>query len=121
MNKKGQSLVTFLLVLPIIVLFLILFIDVSMMYQEKTRIKGITYDNLKIAVSKDIKDPNKIMETIKKNESNVNINIEINDDDITLHVKENKKNLFGNILKLDVYNIEFKYCANYVNKIIKEC
>ena len=121
MNKRGQSLIIFVLILPIVVFFIIFFIDVSLMYQEKTHVKGVTLDNMRISLEKNIRDEEKIKNIIKKNDSNIQLDIKIIDNDLKISVESKKKSLFNKVFDFDVYKIKFNYCANYLDKEIKEC
>ena len=68
MNKHGQSLIMFVLILPLISLFIAFFIDSTLSIMEKNRIDGIISSNMKEALDKDIRDSEKIKKAIKKNE-----------------------------------------------------
>ncbi len=121
MNNKGQSLITFVLILPLLVMFIAFFIDSSLSIIEKSKLEGIIYDNMKISLDKDIRDIDKITSSIKKN-SDVDMTVVINEEELIVHAKSKKKSVFGNILKLQYYNLEFNYCGNYIDKKIdKNC
>ena len=120
MNNKGQSLVSFVLILPLLVFFIAFFIDSSKSIMEKERIDGIVYSNLEMILNKDIKDVNKIIDVLKENENDLEINVLINEDDIMLNASVKKRNLFDNIFKMKWYNLEFNYCGSYQNKKIKK-
>lgn len=121
MNKKGQSLILFVLILPIIVFFLALFIDSSMMYLLKSREKGIIKDNMQMALNNDIRDKDKIIRVIKENDVDLNVNVIINENDIRINIKKENEGIFSKLFKLDVYNIDINYCGNYHDKKIREC
>ena len=120
MNNKGQSLVSFVLILPLLVFFIAFFIDSSKSIMEKERIDGIVYSNLEMILNKDIKDVNKIIDVLKENENDLEINVLINEDDIMLNASVKKRNLFDNIFKMKWYNLEFNYCGSYQDKKIKK-
>ena len=121
MNNKGQSLVTFVLILPLIVLFIAFFVDSSLSKKKKNKLEGVIYDNLKTSLESDIRDVEKINDAIKKN-VDADIIITINEDDIKINAKSKKKNIFGKIFKLPYYNLEVNYCGNYLDKKIdKNC
>jgi hypothetical protein len=121
MNKRGQSLITFVLILPLIVLFIAFFIDSSLSLYEKNKLDGIITSNMKEAIENDIRDEEKIKKAIKKND-NMEITINIIDDDLQVIVKSNKKSVFGKLLKFSYYDLNYNYCANYNDKKInKKC
>ncbi len=117
MNKKGQSLIIFVIILPVILLFVIYVIVASNNYLEKNHLRMMVNDNLKIILNKDIKDLDKINNTLKDNENEVLVNID--NDIIKINVKSLKKGLFNNIYKIS--EIKVSYCGNYVTKEIYEC
>lgn len=122
MNKKGQALITFVLILPLIIFFLAFFIDSARSMLEKNKIDGIIDSNMQIILEKNIRDEKKIINIIKENDNSLDVNAHINEDKIEIYVNKDSKNIFGNIFKLDLYKLEFNYCGNYVNKKIdKKC
>ena len=56
MNKKGQSLIVFVLILPIIIFFIAFFINSMIMFMENNRLNGIIKDNMEIILNKNIRD-----------------------------------------------------------------
>lgn len=48
MNKRGQALIEFVLIVPVIILLLFAIIDFSRIYYEKSRLENITSDVIKI-------------------------------------------------------------------------
>ncbi len=120
MNKKGQSLVIFVLILPVIALLIAFFIDSSISIMEKNRLEGIIKSNMNEALNSNIYDAEKIKEAIKKND-NIYVSVSIENDNLEIKANSNKKSVFGNILNFDYYKLEFNYCANYNDKKINKC
>ena len=121
MNKRGQSLIMFVLILPLISLFIAFFIDSTLSLMEKNKLDGIITSNMEEALKKDIRDEEKIKKAIKKNED-VNITVSVIEDNLQVIVKSNKKSIFGKLLDFKYYQLDFNYCANYIDKKInKEC
>ena len=56
MNNKGQSLIMFVLVLPLIVMVIAFVIDSSLIIFEKNRLDGIITSNMEEALKNDWKD-----------------------------------------------------------------
>ena len=120
MNKRGQALVVFVLLLPLIVLFVGVFINSMEGMFTKNKLDGILYDNMKIIIDKDIRDEEKIKKAIKEN-MNVQVNIQINEENIRIDLLAQSKGVF-HLFNRDEYDIKVTYCANYVDKIItKKC
>ena len=120
MNKHGQSLIVFVLILPIIVFFIAFFIDSSMMLMENSRLKGLTKDNILIAINEDMRDSTKIKEVMESNKD-LNVDIIMNENDLKITVTSQKKNVFGNIFKIKALEQKISYCGNYESKEINKC
>lgn len=121
MNKRGQSLIIFVLLLPIIILFAAFLIDSSLSIMEKNKIDGIITSNMENSLNKDIRDIEKIKKAIAKN-GNMETSVNIVNNQLVVKVKSTKKSVFGKILNFSWYNLEFNYCGNYLNKKIdKKC
>ena len=117
MNNKGQSLIMFVILLPVILLFVIYIVVLSNNYLEKNHLSLMIKDNLKIILSKDIRDIDKIKNVLKENDNEVIINID--NDMIKIENKSLKKGLFNNIYKLQ--EIKSVVCGNYETKEIYDC
>jgi hypothetical protein len=121
MNNKGQSLVTFVLILPILVLMLAFVIDSSICIMEKSKIDGAITSNMEEALKNDIRDEDRIGNAIKKNED-IDVLVSIVENDLKVIAKSNKKSVFGKLLKFEYYQLNYDYCANYIDKKInKKC
>ena len=116
MNNKGQSLVTFVLMLPLIIMFLALLINSGVAYYNKTKIKGSIESNLEIILKNDIKDINKIRNVIAKNLPNDEIDIKIFDNKINLNVKTKDSYLLDNFVTSNS-EYEYNYCGNYATNM----
>ena len=119
MNNKGQSLVTFILLLPLIFLLIAIVYDLGSAQIMKQKIQNdvkstITY-GLKNIENPDIKPKMKIM--LDKNiEGKKTINIENNTIEIKVNFKQNS--IFPNIINED-YNINVAYKGSITNKKIR--
>ena len=121
MNKRGQALVTFVLFLPLIVLFIGYYINVVESLLVKNQIDGIVYDNLKIALENNFQDEDIIRDVILENDDHLNVDVTVDNDMIQIEVNARKKNLF-NIFNKEKYDLQVKYCASYLDKkITKNC
>lgn len=99
MNNKGQVLVLFVILLPIILLLLILTIEVGDVYLDKQKTKNIIKD----IIRDNLKEPNseKINQLIAQNINDIEEkNIFISEDEIRIYIKQNKK-VFGRKLKIE--------------------
>ena len=84
MNNKGQSLVTFVLLIPIIILILFMVYDIGSMVLLKIELNNINYLTIDYGVDKidEINIQDKLRDMINKNKSDI--------DNIDISVKENK-------------------------------
>ena len=119
MNNKGQSLIIFVLILPLIVLFVAFLIDSSLSIMEKNKIDGIITSNMQKSLNNDIRDILKIKNAIIKSEK-MDIDVNIVDDKLVVKAKSTKKSVFGKILNFSWYELDFNYCGNYLDKKINE-
>ena len=86
MDNKGQSLIFFVLVLPIIILFFVLLIDITSYELDHNHIKNTISDNLKVIVNNDEKDIDKITNVIKDNIDNSNVEVIINEENNNIEI-----------------------------------
>ena len=121
LNNHGQSLIMFVLVLPLIILLIAFFIDSSLSIMEKNKLDGIITSNMEEALKNDIRDESKIRNAIKTDDK-MNIVVSIVEDELKVIVKSTKKSIFAKLLDFSYYNLNFNYCANYIDKKInKKC
>lgn len=119
MNNKGQTLILFLLIIPIIVGFLAFFIDISMVNYERNRLNGVIVNNLEIVVKDDIRDIEKIKNVFLENDIVIDY-ISIDGDVLLLNIDMDIKSLFGKILDFDIYKLKVKYSGNYLEKVVNK-
>ena len=123
MNNKGQSLITFVLIFPIIFLIVLALYDIGNIAILKNELNNINY--LAIDYGLDIIDDEniqtKLTNLIKKNKNdidNINIDIENNQINITL-----KSNITLKIINTNIHTIESSY-KGYIDennqKVIKK-
>lgn len=122
MNNKGQSLVIFVLILPVIALFLAFFIDSGMVLLKKTKLEGIMKSNIEMSLKEDKLDEQELMKVIKSNSSDINLKYEEKDNILKITGTLDNKSVFGKILKTKWYDLKVSYCIDKEEKIIKsEC
>lgn len=114
MNNKGQSLVLFVLLLPIIVLIFIYIIMLLLGNYNNKKIEGVINNNLVSVLNNDIRDIDKIKDVLNSNDI-TNNSVVINEDLIEVNVSIKEKNAF---LKEEV--VSFTYCGNYLTKEINK-
>lgn len=118
-NNKGQTLVTFIVFLPILLIILATVVDIGLMYYEKNKLDNLNMMTTEYAL--DNLDVNKINNLIKKNDKNVKfekLNNQNNKLEITL-TKE-VESIFGKIIGIKEYKLTSKYIGIKDKKEIKK-
>lgn len=116
MNNKGQSLVLFVCLIPVIFALFAFVFDYSYMISKNTELEGIAKTSLRHVMNGD-KPINKITEIIKKNDKNIEVEITYN----SVHLTNELKPIFGKIIGLDKYNLDVKLVGTFKdNKLIIE-
>ena len=118
MDNKGQSLIFFVLILPIIILFFVLLIDVTSYELNHNHIKNTIIDNLKVILNNGEKDTNKIIGVIKSNIDDSDVDAIILENEIEINVSYKHKS-FSKKLISNEPTVNYHYCGNYENKEIK--
>ena len=112
MDNKGQSLILFVIILPIIAMFFVLLIDVTSYEMNDHHIKNTITDNLKVILNNDEKDNEKITKVIKDNIDDSNVEVIINENDIEINVTYKYKS-FSKKLISNEPTVNYHYCGNY--------
>ena len=118
MDNKGQSLIFFVLILPIIILFFVFLIDVTSYELNHNHIKNTIIDNLKVILDNGEKDTNKIIGVIKSNIDDSDVDAIILENEIEIDVSYKYKS-FSKKLISNEPTVNYHYCGNYENKEIK--
>lgn len=119
MNKKGQVLIAFILLLPIIFMLAGFIIDCGYLYIEKRKVDNNIKDTLEYGL-KNIEEDTNVLEQKLRNQLNLNIedikkmNIKINDKIIEIELEKSKKGIFTLILVKSEYKISSHY-KGYIN------
>ena len=112
MNNKGQSLISFVLIVPIILLILFMVYDIGNMVLLKGQLDNINYLVIDYGLDKldDIDLNNKLTEMINKNKDDIDkIEININDGEIKILLEDKIENKLSLINKFDVLDIKSNY------------
>lgn len=117
MNNKGQSLVIFILILPILLLLFVLIWEIGNLGFTINRYETEIKDTITYGLN-NLENPNLKKELIKLLESNVegDIYVEINDNKIKIRIKKKYDALFNFNNKFDIDITYQGYKEN--NKII---
>ena len=110
LNNKGQSLVMFILIIPIILLIMILVIDIGNVVMNKQELDNINYLTIEYGLEhineNNLESKLTNMITINNNKVNeIDVNVEENKINITI-----KKQIKGIIAKqIEIFDLESKY------------
>lgn len=115
MNNKGQVLVLFIMILPVLLLGAAVLIDSSYMVYQKNRLDNINYDVLNSLKDKTSLTEAEIEILISMNDAEiVNKDIVI-DDTITIDNYIYVDSIFGKIIGFDEYKVSSSVSVNYIN------
>lgn len=112
LNNKGQSLVMFVLVIPVILIILILVLDIGRMYLERRELDNINYIALNYGIDNyEMENVNeKLSEIIKKNDEDIIIiKNEINDDKLYLATEKKYDGYFLGFISDDFVIVKSTY------------
>ena len=120
MNNKGQTLVLFIIFIPILLLLAAFVIDTGLIIRESTRLKSTTKTVLKDIYYKEDKTKEKIIKLLNENDIKTdNIKITINDTSIRVKNSYEIDSIFGKIIGLKEYEVKLDITAKEENKVLK--
>lgn len=114
MNRKGQVLVMFVILLPIFFIIMTLLIDIGNLILTNNEINDVSYMVLEHCLNhldeEDIIDSSK--ELLKLNNKNLNIeSFKIENDKVYLNINYQVKGIISNIVNIKLFDINNKYKA----------
>ena len=92
-NNKGQTLVVFIILIPIIIIVLGIIIDIGLMGLDKVKVKNSMKDAISYGLKNDSSEE-EIIDLIDKNIKYESINIDMGDE-ITIHLTYRYKTVFN--------------------------
>lgn len=117
LNNKGQSLVMFIILLPILLLILTLVYDVGNAIYEKDRLSNTNYMVVDYALDNiDSIDEDDLKTLILENDNNLDdISIMIIDNSVDISLKKNIKGVFGKMFNFNLTFVKSEYNGKIVN------
>lgn len=111
MNRNGQVLVLFMLLLPLILMVLALIIDTGLLYMEKRHVDFVVKDTVEYGMKKmDSVTEQELYNLLDRNLDDIkDKKIIINDGILHISVSLDKESLFANIFGEDRYEIKSEY------------
>jgi len=113
-NNKGQSLVLFVLMIPVFLLLLVLVVDIGKLVLLKQELDDINYIALDYGVDNldnELLD-DKIREIVDKNKKDINsVEISIIEEKICIKLTDSVDIIFSLVDNVDLFNISSSYCG----------
>ena len=121
MNNKGQTLVIFVLLLPLFLLLFAYVVDTSILFYEKNKLDDLTKMIIDYKMYHIEENENKIKDYIIKNDKEIKIEkIKMDEEKIELHLSKKIKSLFGRIVGFNYYDIDSSYRGLILKKEIEK-
>lgn len=117
MNNKGQTLVIFIVFLPLLLIILASIVDIGFVYYEKNKLDNLNIMVIDYGISHldDDKLTEKIENLIKKNDKKIKLkSIELESNKLELTLSKKIKSTFGKIIGINKYNITSKYIGTNI-------
>lgn len=104
MNNKGQTLIIFVILIPIIILMMAIVVDVGILQNEVTKATGVVDMAIHEAF---LKGDEGVVETLLvENDIPVeNLNVSFEEDEIEVSLTYSVEALFGRIVGLETYDV----------------
>lgn len=127
MDRKGQVLVGFLLLLPLLLILFVFVIDIGFMKVEERKLENTVKEAITYGLKQELPEEEvqqQVETMIRKNIDNIEfLDTVVTNGNIQVHLSTRQKNVFGIILNQRMYKIEKRYqgyLENETIKIIKE-
>lgn len=117
LNNRGQSLVMFVLIIPIFLLIFTLVFDVGTALYEKERLSNTNYMTIEYGLDNiDNVNENDLIELIMKNSDNLsNISVVIEDNTILIKLSKNSKGVVGKMFNFDLVEVRSEYKGTFID------
>lgn len=117
LNNKGQSLVMFIVIIPILVIILTFVYDIGSAIYEKNSLSNTNYMVMDYGLSNiDNISENDLIDLILKNNKNVNnASVIIEDKSINIKVSKEYRGIFGKVINSKLTEIVSEYNGELVN------
>lgn len=118
LNNKGQSLVLFIVLLPILLLVIVLVVDVGTIITSKQDLNNINYMMVDYGLSNLGKES--LEEEIRKyiilNDSEIdNMNIRVVDNEVYINMRKTEKSLIAHVFNIKDFEIVSEYKGTIIN------
>ena len=124
MNRNGQVLVSFLLILPLLLIILVFVVDMGLMKVSVRKVEHVIKEAITYELKSSEISDSRVNDYIKNNLSDIkDVNVVVGTDNIKVSVSVYKKSIFNSLIKNKNYTISKSYYGYKENdkiKIIKE-
>ena len=117
LNNKGQSLVMFIIIIPIFLLIITLVYDVGTAIYEKNRLVNTNYMVIEYGVDNiDIVSEVELIELIQKNIDNLNyVSVLIKNNEIEIKLSKDVRGIVGKMFGFDLITANSQYRGTIIN------
>ena len=124
MNRNGQVLVSFLLILPLLLILLVFIVDMGLMKVDERKVEHVIKEAINYELKSSEINDLRVNNYIRNNLSDIrDVNVVVGTDNIKVSVRVYKKSIFNSLIKNKNYTISKSYYGYKENdkiKIIKE-
>ena len=115
LNNKGQTLVMFIILLPILLFVLTLVYDVGNAIYEKDRLSNTNYMVVEYALRNSLVSEDELVELINKNDDDISdITIMMIDNSDTIALTKDIKGVFGKMFGFNLTSVRSEYRGNII-------
>ena len=117
LNNKGQSLVMFILIIPIFLLIMTLVYDVGNAIYEKNKLSNVSYMTIQYGLDNiESIDENELISLIMKNVDNPKlISVLIENGKIEIKLTKDVKGIIGKMFNFDLITVVSEYHGEIIN------
>ena len=109
LNNKGQTLVIFIILIPLLITLMAFVVDISYMYRENNKLENTTKTIIKNLYDErlDGNIESKVKDLYKKNKiDEKNVKVTASDDYLTIDNNYEVKSIFGKLIGLKKYKVK---------------
>ena len=122
LNNKGQTLVLFVLMLPIMLCLMVLVFDIGKFFCEKQELNHINQMVVSYGIDhyEDEDLENELMELVLLNRDDLsNIFVEVSDDKVCVELFYKDSSILGNIFDISIFEVYSSYVGNVIDKKVE--
>lgn len=122
LDNKGQTLVLFVMLLPIMLLLMILVFDIGKLIYSKQELNHISSMIVSYGMEHYDEDDieNELVELVLLNCDDVrNVSVNVSDEEVLVDIERMGDSIFGNIINIDMFEVRSSYIGNVTDNKIK--